>query len=95
MSQPPPTQSDDNPEQEILLPHEAASILRVSPKTLNNWASAGQLHFFRTPGGHLRFHRSVIMALYAGDAEGVFPTSFTVPQQRTAPAAESTSPEGV
>ncbi len=36
---------------------EAAEILGVDVTTLRGWADAGNVRFFRTPGGHRRFDR--------------------------------------
>jgi excisionase family DNA binding protein len=36
---------------------EAAQVLGVDATTLRGWADAGEVRFFRTPGGHRRFDR--------------------------------------
>jgi excisionase family DNA binding protein len=40
-----------------LAPGEVADILMVSPATIRNWASKGELPSVSTPGGHRRFMR--------------------------------------
>lgn len=39
----------------LLLPHEAAAILRLDPKTLGRWSRDGLLPAIRLPSGHRRF----------------------------------------
>lgn len=51
---------DDDP---LITPGEVAELLRVNPKTVSRWAAAGRLPSLKTPGGHVRFRRSVIEAL--------------------------------
>jgi excisionase family DNA binding protein len=36
----------------------------VSAKTVSRWAQSGRLPGFHTPGGHYRFKRSDVEALY-------------------------------
>lgn len=43
-----------------LTPNEVAAMLMVSPTTIRQWASAGQLTSLTTRGGHRRFMRSEI-----------------------------------
>ena len=52
---------------EILTPGEVALLLRVGPKTVSRWATAGRLRSIRTPGGHRRFMRADIDAILRGD----------------------------
>jgi len=40
-----------------------AEVFGVSVETVRQWAEAGKLQGFRTPGGHWRFRRSEISAL--------------------------------
>jgi len=35
---------------------EVATLFNVDPRTVNRWVKQGKLAYFRTPGGHLRFH---------------------------------------
>lgn len=46
-----------------LKPAEVAVLMRVDPKTVVRWASAGLLPGFQTPGRRWRFRRSVIEAI--------------------------------
>ncbi len=47
---------------EYLLSGEVARLLHVSPKTINRWASDGQIPCLVTLGGHRRFRRSDVDA---------------------------------
>ena len=42
---------------------EACDFLQVSQVTLRQWADAGHLRVYRTPGGHRRFSREDLQAL--------------------------------
>ena len=42
---------------------EACEFLQVSQVTLRQWADAGHLRVYRTPGGHRRFSREDLQAL--------------------------------
>jgi len=42
-------------ESKLLRPGEVALLLRVSRRTISDWARAGRLAFILTPGGHRRF----------------------------------------
>lgn len=46
--------------EKLWTPGEVAAFLRVSPKTVTRWASAGHLPGIRTPGGGWRFQESVV-----------------------------------
>ncbi len=48
----------------LLTPSEVARIFRVDPKTVSRWARAGRISEVRTLGGHRRFRRSEVIALY-------------------------------
>ena len=48
------------PDDVITLP-QAASLLGVGPTTLKRWSDQGRIPHTRTPGGHRRFLRSVIL----------------------------------
>jgi len=43
---------------DVMTPGEVAALCRVEPKTITRWADEGKLPFFRTIGGHRRFHRA-------------------------------------
>ena len=51
---------DPDASEVITLP-EAARLLGVGPTTLKRWSDQGRIPHTRTPGGHRRFLRSVIM----------------------------------
>ncbi|MCP4503890.1 MAG: helix-turn-helix domain-containing protein [Deltaproteobacteria bacterium] len=38
----------------LLTSHEVGTLLQMNPTSINNWARAGKLPAFRTPGGHRR-----------------------------------------
>lgn len=40
---------------------EASRFLGVDESTLRNWADSGRIRMFRTPGGHRRFARQVLV----------------------------------
>lgn len=42
---------------------EACDLLQVSQVTLRQWADAGHLRVYRTPGGHRRFAREDLLAM--------------------------------
>ncbi|GAA3551076.1 BldC family transcriptional regulator [Nonomuraea rosea] len=44
----------------LLRPDQVAKVFNVSPRTVSLWAWTGRLPSVRTPGGHYRFHPSVI-----------------------------------
>jgi excisionase family DNA binding protein len=41
---------------------EVAEMLGVSDRTIVNWARAGELAYFTTPGGHRRFNEAEVRA---------------------------------
>ncbi len=49
---------------ELMTPAEVAQIFRVHPKTPARWEAAGRISSIRTPGGHRRFERAEVLALY-------------------------------
>ncbi len=53
---------------ELLTPGEVAALFRVDPKTVRRWAQEGKLTWFKTPGGHRRFHGAEVRALLADSA---------------------------
>lgn len=46
-----------------LTPKQVADLFAVSPSAVVAWAEEGKLPYFRTPGGHRRFHRADVTAL--------------------------------
>lgn len=50
----------------LYTPRDAAAILGVSPRTLNNWAREGKIRNVRTKGGHHRYPADVVRAAYEG-----------------------------
>jgi len=48
---------------------EAAEHLGVSPLTLRNWEAQAKIRAFRTPGGHRRFRKSDLDAIFGNDAK--------------------------
>jgi excisionase family DNA binding protein len=51
-------------EQEVLLTAaEVAKLFRVGPKTINRWASQGQLTIIKTAGRHYRYKESEVKLL--------------------------------
>lgn len=55
---------------EWLTLREAAALLGVHPATLRQWADAGVVPSFRTPGGHRRFVRSDLEAFLRERSQG-------------------------
>lgn len=55
----------------LLTSAEVAQLLRVDPKTVTRWATAGRLSFIRTPGGHRRYHADEVLALLTGGKKAV------------------------
>jgi len=50
----------------MLLPGEAAGLLRVHAKTVTRYAHEGKIPTVTTPGGHHRFYYAAIHALLVG-----------------------------
>jgi excisionase family DNA binding protein len=50
----------------LLTPGEVATMFRVDPKTVTQWAKTGRLTSIRTPGGHRRYRQTEVRALLAG-----------------------------
>jgi excisionase family DNA binding protein len=48
---------------DLLMPKEVAEMFGVQPKTVTNWAKAGKIETFTTPGGHRRYRRNDVEAL--------------------------------
>nr|WP_160050084.1 BldC family transcriptional regulator [Nocardiopsis sp. FR4] len=58
--------SDDALESmEALTPAEVATLFRVDGKTVARWARDGRISSFRTPGGHRRYLKSEVTALWS------------------------------
>ena len=57
---------------------KASRLLQVSDVTLRQWADAGHLQVYRTPGGHRRFWREDLLALAQQGTEVTAPTVPTV-----------------
>lgn len=53
------------PPGQILTAGDVAEMFKVSVVTVGNWASAGKLRCFRTPGGHRRFRVEDVEAFIA------------------------------
>lgn len=54
----------NTPDTRWLLPAEAAAILKVDPRTVGRWATAGKITLVqRTMGGHRRYDPPEILAL--------------------------------
>src|SRR3989337_6920 len=49
---------------------QACRLLGVDESTLRRWADSGQVHAFRTLGGHRRFAESDVRALLARTHDG-------------------------
>lgn len=49
---------------------EACDLLQVSQVTLRQWADAGHLRAYRTPGGHRRFSREDLLAMTQRQSTG-------------------------
>lgn len=47
----------------VMSPGDVAAVFGVNPKTITRWAREGKLPFFRTAGGHRRYHRVAVEAL--------------------------------
>lgn len=64
------TEPRPQPTAVLLLPREAADMLRISPHTLARWASRGQIDHLRTPGGRARYPRPAVAACLRGESAG-------------------------
>lgn len=51
------------PKEELYTSKEAASLLGVTPRTIQLWSDSGILQAHKTPGGHRRFTTSALEAL--------------------------------
>ena len=49
---------------------EACDLMQVSQVTLRQWADAGHVKVYRTPGGHRRFSRDDLLAITQRPASG-------------------------
>ena len=48
---------------DLLVPIEVAKLFGVDSATVNRWANAGKLPYFRTPGNRLRFRIADVRVL--------------------------------
>jgi excisionase family DNA binding protein len=55
----------------LLLAREVSKVFAVSTRTVANWVNSGMLPATRTAGGHLRFRRGDVAALYERRETGV------------------------
>ncbi len=67
------TTTQDAPVPAVMTTAEVAAVFHVHETTIQTWAATDRIGYFRTPGGHLRFHRSDVVRLLA--AEGARLTS--------------------
>jgi excisionase family DNA binding protein len=58
------------PEDQMMTPGEVAALFRVDPRTVTRWAKIGKLPSVRTPGGHRRYRKTEVRALFASGADG-------------------------
>ncbi len=72
---------------EWLSPREACRLLQVSEVALRQWADAGHLRVYRTPGGHRRFLRADLLALTRPPAAIPPPTAPTPTPEKSENAA--------
>jgi excisionase family DNA binding protein len=56
--------TDARYDDELLTTSEVAAILRVDRKTVTGWARRGKLAFVLTPGGHRRYRKHDIDAMF-------------------------------
>lgn len=70
---PPPPVIDGWSFEELLTPREVANLMRVDPKTVNRWATAGRLVSTRTLGGHRRYSGQQVRALMQGHSGEIGP----------------------
>ena len=49
----------------LMVPSEVAALFGVDPKTVTRWARSGRLASIKTPGGHRRYRRVDVLALFA------------------------------
>ena len=67
------TTTQGAPAPAVMTTAEVAAVFSVHETTVQSWVAADRIGHFRTPGGHLRFHRSDVVRLLA--AEGARLTS--------------------
>jgi excisionase family DNA binding protein len=48
---------------------EAASLLRVAPKTIKNWARVGKIASVRLPSGHIRIPADAVKRIVSPNTE--------------------------
>jgi excisionase family DNA binding protein len=49
----------------LMVPSEVADLFGVDSKTVTRWAKSGRLASIKTPGGHRRYRRVDVLALFA------------------------------
>jgi excisionase family DNA binding protein len=49
----------------LMVPSEVAALFGVDPKTVARWARSGRLTSIKTLGGHRRYRRADVLALFA------------------------------
>jgi excisionase family DNA binding protein len=54
----------------LMTPAEVAALFRVVTKTVSRWEREGKLTSIRTPGGHHRYRRAEVEALFKRGAMG-------------------------
>lgn len=69
----------------LLTAGEVARLFGVDHKTVNRWANAGRLNYFRTPGNRLRFYTGEVEALLASERPWPHRSALTSPERGTQP----------
>jgi len=64
MSSRPNPNSERDTTSTLMTSGEVADLFEVSYETVKNWVKAGKMKAWNTPGGHHRFARTEIMAIY-------------------------------
>lgn len=55
---------NESADSELMTPAEVAALFRVDPKTVARWSDSGKIPSIRTLGGHRRFRRADVMAIF-------------------------------
>lgn len=58
-----------DPAAALMTPREVAALFHVDTETVTRWAKAGKLQAIRTLGGHRRYYKSQVLALYRGNED--------------------------
>lgn len=45
-------------------PSDVAVLFGVDPKTVSRWSTQGKIPFFRTLGGHRRYHKAEVIKVW-------------------------------